>query len=77
MAAAPALKIKGWRSKQAGRTAGRKAGRQANSRQAGGRASPSVTQEADAEFTWPAKNCCVYIQQLRERPEPSVTRVEF
>ena len=48
--------------------AGRKAGRQANSRQAGGRASPSVTQEAYAEFTRPAKNCCMYIQQLRERP---------
>ena len=64
LAATPALKIKGWRSKQAGR----QAGRQANSRQAGGRASPSVTQEAYAEFTRPAKNCCMYIQQLRERP---------
>ena len=35
LAATPALKIKGWRSKQAGRTAGRKAGRQAGKQQAG------------------------------------------
>ena len=27
-----------------------------------------MTQEADEEFTRPAKSCCMYIQQLRERP---------